>query len=320
MKNFKRQILNLQRLYRVTISIVAMWSFLFNTAFTDIALAAIRPKPASLRVLALKERGSETKKIPLSALRRDLDALQERVFEYNERERNWHRLVKLMATVLEYAESGKVATLRKRGIMKDSKIDATLARLRSPELRRQSIDYNMLLGIITEAGRQTDFLDTVRRFPKSRVGTDDGQILSLVPIEAIITYLDVLQTEMAVRSPDVSAWHRTLKLIAASLETKRRKAVRILKRRGAMGDEEISKTYARLNDFADKDFDPGGLIEIIRAADRLDDYLPVVNGLARLIPKRAISAVRTAGASLLVDARPFGDKMGIELQLLLTAI
>jgi len=321
MKSFKRQTSNLQKLYKATIATVVIWSLLINVVFSNTALADAKTY-SHLRALALNERqASADKKIPFKELDSYFRGLQEQLYELHQAQRNWHRTLKLIAAALQTSETNAVKILTKRGDLYGHRPRhakqrrALLDRLKSGEFKARGFNHQALLRIIAQADREIDYLPLVKDMPIQSGVDANGRLTQLVSIEALATYLDAVQLEINTLREAEAVWHRTLKLIAASLESKRRRAVKILSKQGPMKERKLNEAYVGRREFTDRDFDYETLVELAIAANRLDDYLPSIDALAGLLPASGTATVRVARV-----AEPLGDQLDIEFQLLLEAI
>jgi len=268
----------------------------------------------------------DMKRIPLEELNIYLTRVQEKVSKLHQAQENWHRTLKLIAVGLEDSDTKAVKILRRRGPLygtrprHEKQRKAFLGRLKSGEFASRGIRYDVLLNIISRSGRETDYLPLIRGMPKQTGGGNNGVPIVLVSIEALTIYLDAVQLEMDALQEAETAWHRTLKIIAASLESKRSKAVGTLSKRGLMKDKKLSSTYARRREFTDRDFDREALVGLAREAGRLDDFLPTIDILAGLLPASEKPAVRVATTVPPAEPKPLSDITDTEPRVLLAAI
>ena len=115
--------------------------------------------------------------------------------------------------------------------------------------------------------------------PEERLGIDRD--FAAIPEEALMRHLGDLQDRR-----DISALHRTLKLIAASIN----KNPAILQQRGAMIDDQIRDTLERLGEYTGEN-----ATEIIQIAQRETDYDDIRIQLSALSQQRRQASQQAEG-------------------------
>ncbi len=175
----------------------------------------------------------------------------------------FHRTLKLIVA----ARDNNPGILRQPGQMPANQITNTLGRL-------NGIPLNNMDTIVQAAGRAQDY-DPIIRTLKNLAATD-AEVVSTngnnnLGVEDLRAHLTNIQT-------DAAKFHRTLKLLAASINDD----PQILRQSGPMPDEKIKDTLGRLGEFSFANTEA-----LIQSAGRGADYNPIHQALRELATKRS---------------------------------
>ena len=208
-----------------------------------------------LRTLALNERQATLQKIPPERLEKYLRSLERTGGDQKNIVQIWNQTLKLLAA---YFKDLSFEIVEKDGSMSDTEKQWAFLLLMAYD--NQTFRYQAFLSIAERAGKAFRYAATLNRL----AALAPDEISLIIPTRELQAYVrDLKEKKDEIKEADATR-HRTLKLIAATLEKRRandrnavtrwqrflkvilvwwsnRKALRILKTRGPMTADKIEQ-------------------------------------------------------------------------------